>query len=231
MFFYNTAMMGESSVAGKSSEGQARLQVDGQCDGVPLSEARSEPGPRVAHFFLLTTCCAVIATVRAACVYWDSFTEGTQSYARVMHIFYSIIFGAALAGLMIVAYRLWNGLPTVLEAPGHWLILVFVTSALIEGAAVAIGRVYQALSSSPAADFNTWHLEHGLLRSGIAISCFIFSWLMRGRLIWKVVVLVPGCILLALVPVNVMAVTGTWRNWFFNAHAYAQLTAAAIVVP
>lgn len=207
--------------------GNETVQAEPALQGENIPQFRM----RTAHFFLLTTVCAIVGTIRLSWIDWNEVPIEVLGFFKLQVGIFSLLFGAAITALLILLGRRWRFGRSELQFPGHWLLVFLAIVALIRGVTGALLEVFRHYSDSSNIGFEAWNLEKLMLCSAAGITCFIFSWLIPGNFCWKSILAIPGVILLALVPQHVLVLQGTWRPWFSLAHVYASLGVSAAIVP
>lgn len=186
---------------------------------------------RIAHFFLLTTVCAIISSIIISWIDWKEIPNDAVGFFKLQVGLVSLLFGAAFTALLILLGRRWRFGRSELQSPGHWLLVFLATVALIQGITGVLLKKFCYYNDSSNISFDAWNLEKLLLCSTIGITCFIFAWLISGNLWWKSILAFSGIILLTLVPQHILVLQGTWRPWFPLAHVYASLGVSMAIIP
>ncbi len=200
-----------------------------------MSAAAKDPTPfsvrlRVTHLLLLTTTCAVIASVRMAWTDWTDIPVEIHAYALASIAFASIMYGVAISGLLLFAWQRWNTGAWSAVFPGHWLLLCMAVCVLLD-AVCGIGIwLWEISSKSANVEFIAWNLNKIALCSSAGLNCVLFSRMLHGNRCWRLVLLVPGGVLLLLVPQHCWALLGVWRQWFDTSHAYAQVATTTVLL-
>lgn len=208
--------------------------LESEIDQPPFVAQLPERPPfriRTAHFFLLTTVCAAMATLRISWVSWQEVPAGDVQFFKLQIGLAATLLGVALTGVLILLGRRWRYGRSELKFPGHWLLLFMAIGALSQGLVEILLEFYRFYASSPDVDFYVWNLEKLLLCSTVGITSLIFAWLIPGNVWWKALLAVSGVILLVLVPQHLLVLQGAWHSWFPLAHIYASLVVSAAIVP
>ncbi|WP_146399139.1 hypothetical protein [Pseudobythopirellula maris] len=69
-----------------------------------------------------------------------------------------------------------------------------------------------------------------MLCATIGINAFVFAFVMRTRAVWKAPIALGGVVLLALALMQLWALQGAWRPWFWPAHLVSSLVVGSIAV-
>lgn len=202
-----------------------------------MCEAETKPAEhapsrrlRISHLLLITTVCAVVLAIRIAWTDWEVIPVEIRGYARSSLAYGAILYGIALSALLLFGWCRVRGEQSIVFHPGHWLLLFLAVCVVLDGLSSLIVWAYKAQSTSADVEFWAWNVEKLSLCSLVSANCLVFSWLMQGNRWWKTVVVVPGCVLLLLVPQHVLALsTNLWRPWFVTSHAYAEIVATIVI--
>ena len=194
----------------------------------PIEHSAPTRRLRTTHFFLLTTVCAFIATIRIAWVDWQLVPAENASYFRSYTVFMGFVYGAAIASLVLFVVQVRKTGQTRITQPGHWLLLFLATTAMLEGLVSIVIFIYAYSSASSSVEYYAWNLEKILICPLVAFNCFVFARRIQGNWCWKTMLYFPGCILLLLVPQHFFAMNNIWRSWFNSSHGYAQILVGAI---
>lgn len=186
---------------------------------------------RISHFFLLTTVCAAIATLRISWINWSDVLADDFHFFKLHIGLASLLFGAAFTGVLILLGRRWRYGRSELNFPGHWLLLFLATGALFQGLVEITLKIYRFYADPLVVDFYAWNLEKLLLCFTVGTTSLVFAWLISGNAWWKAILVVSGGALLALVPQHILVLRGTWHSWFPFAHIYASLVVSSTIIP
>ncbi len=188
--------------------GQEAIQTDDAALGDDIPPFRL----RTAHFFVVTTLCAIVVAIRLNWIDWDKVPNDGVEVVRFYQVLASLLFGAAFTALLILFGRRWRFNRSEFQSPGHWLLVFVAVAALISGITEVLLLLYPHYSDSSNVSFDVWNLEKLLMCSGIGIACFVFAWLMSGNLWWKSILALPGIVLLALVPQHLLVLKQAYSN-------------------
>ena len=197
-----------------------------------MTEPRPNPTRhklRVIDIFLLTTTVAVVAGARVAWMDWDSFQSETHGYMRIASLFFSLMFGLALAGLALILWRRWARGQAFPEAPGHWLLLSVASLALVVGSLTVLSTIYESRWPAMHARFPAWHMTMIAGHLTIAVVAVVFACLLRGSWWWKCALILPALLWLFIGLSVLSSVLGNWRPWFAASRMIGQVATGACV--
>lgn len=186
---------------------------------------------RISHLLLITTVCAFVLAIRTAWTDWEVIPVEIRGYARSSLAYGAILYGIALSALLLFGWSRVRGAQSIVSHPGHWLLLFLAFCVVLDGLCSLVVWAYKAQSTSAHVEFYAWNIEKLSLCTIVGVNCLAFSWLMQSSRWWKTAVVVPGCVLLLLVPQHILAIgLDIWRPWFATSHAYAEIVVTVLIL-
>lgn len=202
------------------------------CEAVTNSaEHKPSRRLRISHLLLITTVCAVVLAIRGAWTDWEGIPVDVRGYARSSLAYGAILYGIALSALLLFGWSRVRGEQLIVFQPGHWLLLFLAVCVVLDGLCGLVVWAYKARSTSSNVEHYAWNFEKLSLCLVVGINCLAFSHLIQSSRWWKTAVVVPGCVLLLLVPQHILAIgLDIWRPWFVTSHAYAEIVVTVVIL-
>lgn len=188
------------------------------------------PTPRsrlqIKHLLAWTAACAIVAAARTAWTDWESLPAENHNYLRVGHLIMSLAYGAGLASLLIVFWRRWRSGLAFPADPGHWLLILIATAAVVDGLSTFAIRIYNHSHGAPSWEYYSFHTQQAAVLVTLATVCVIFARSMHADLSWSLTLLLLGGILLGLASIHALLLAGYRHLALWHVREYAQLFAA-----
>ena len=149
-------------------------------DAIPSTRADSIAGPRltVIHFLLWMAGCGFAVTGYRLATDWEQVRAEDVVSLRLIHLGMGMAYGFGLVTLYLLGQSRWRRDRTFPSQPGHWLLLLAVAAALLDGAVIGLVWGFQMLRgrdlSDPAVVNEIW-ISHQVIGWGlgaiVAASC------------------------------------------------------------
>ena len=186
---------------------------------------------RVAHFFLLTTVCAAVATLKLSWTRWDEIPLEYHNYFIIHHFFMSLVFGLALSTIFLFHWRRWHGGAAQWGTPGHWLLVCFAWAAISQAVVTLLYSMRTSYLSDPTALFYAWYVQESTVCTCVSAACFAVGYLMHASWQWKVVLYLPGCAMALMVPAYLAILFGYGGYQIFQVAAWMQIVMGCVLCP